>query len=352
LAYNFPNSPTVGQIYQGYTWDGEKWTASQTVSAVLKKNYILNSAMMISQENGGAAVTANASFPADQFMLSFSNTGTQTAQIVASVTPGGSPNRLRITATVPDTTVAAGDVCRISTPLEGIRVADLKLGLASAKTITIQFGVKAPAGTYCVALVNGASNRSYVAEYVIAAGEANTDVVKSVTVALDTTGTWAKDTTAGLSVSWALMMGSTYQTTANTWAAGLFLSTANQFNFMGTANNVFELFDVSLTEGTVAPPFVVPDYASEWAACQRYYCYGRVAWDGAVQSGQSLVSMMIYFPVTMRAVPSFTTGSIGATNLAGAGVQNAYLNGAEFYHLTNAVGNASFIDAWFANARM
>ena len=35
---------------------------------------------------------------------------------------------------------------------------------------------------------------------------------------------------------------------------------------MGTVGNVFELFDVCLTEGTVAPPFEVPDYASELAA--------------------------------------------------------------------------------------
>ena len=41
----------------------------------------------------------------------------------------------------------------------------------------------------------------------------------------------------------------------------MFYATANQFNFMGTINNVFELFDVSLTEGTVAPPFQLPDYA-------------------------------------------------------------------------------------------
>jgi hypothetical protein len=25
MAFDFPSSPTVGQIYQGYTWDGEKW---------------------------------------------------------------------------------------------------------------------------------------------------------------------------------------------------------------------------------------------------------------------------------------------------------------------------------------
>lgn len=27
MAFDFPTAPTIGQVYQGYTWDGEKWTA-------------------------------------------------------------------------------------------------------------------------------------------------------------------------------------------------------------------------------------------------------------------------------------------------------------------------------------
>ena len=148
--------------------------------------------------------------------------------------------------------------------------------------VTIQFGVKAPAGTYCVALRNAATNRSYIAEYVIAAGEANTDTVKSVTVQLDTTGTWATDNTVGLYIGWALMIGPTYQSTAGSWQAGNFQATPNQFNFMGTGGNVFDLFDVSLTEGTTAPPFQVPDYASELLTCQRYF----EKWSCVPSSGQ------------------------------------------------------------------
>jgi hypothetical protein len=295
MAYDFPNSPTVGQAYNGWVWDGQKWqvqgasaagavrydiaqglTANQMAQGranigALKKNYIINGAMMISQENGATAATFSAYYPVDQFSVGFLNTGTQTSQQIASATPGGSPNRLRVTATVADASVDAGDACTIEHRIEGYRVSDLRAGSASAKTITIQFGVKAPAGTYCVAIRNGALNRAYVAEYVISSGEANTNVVKSVTIALDQTGTWAADNTLGLDIVWTLMVGSTYQTTANAWQAGNFVGTSNQFNFMGTVNNVFELFDVGLYEGNVAPPFMVPDYASELAACQRYW---------------------------------------------------------------------------------
>ena len=28
MAFNFPDTPTVGQVFGAYTWDGEKWTAT------------------------------------------------------------------------------------------------------------------------------------------------------------------------------------------------------------------------------------------------------------------------------------------------------------------------------------
>ena len=31
MAYDFPNAPTVGQTYSGYTWDGEKWNSIPSV---------------------------------------------------------------------------------------------------------------------------------------------------------------------------------------------------------------------------------------------------------------------------------------------------------------------------------
>jgi hypothetical protein len=287
----------------------------------LKKNYIINGAMQVSQENGTTASTADGAYPVDQFYLARTTTGVVSVAQVASVTPGGSPNRLRATVTTADASVAAGEFACIQQPLEGLRVADLKLGTASAKTVTIQFGVKAPAGTYCVSLRNGTSARTYIGEYTISGGEANTDAVKSVTLTLDTTGTWAVDNTIGLVVTWTLMTGTTLQTTANSWQAGAFLGSSNQFNFMGTISNVFELFDVSITEGSVAPAFQVPDYASELALCQRYLRrLGDIAQsiflDGYAAGVGSTVSMVVSH-YGMRTSPTWTfNGSATTGNVA------------------------------------
>jgi hypothetical protein len=275
----------------------------------LKKNYIINGGMQISQENGATAGTAAGYYAVDLFVMQFGNAGTQTVQQIASLTPGGSPNRLRVTATVADAAVAAADFCYVGQAIEGLRVTDLKAGSAAAKTVILQFGVKAPAGTYCVEIRNGAPNRCYVAEYTIAAGEANTDVIKQVTLTLDTTGTWATDNTIGITVIWTLMAGTTFQTAPNVWTAGNLLGSANQFNFMGTAGNVFELFDVGLYEGNVAPAFQLPDYATELMLCKRYYekqAGGRsLIWIGNCSAGNPY-GATAPFSVTKRATPTLT----------------------------------------------
>jgi hypothetical protein len=330
-------------------------TAAST--AVAKKNYIINGAMMVSQENGSTAGTTLGYFPVDQFQYTGAGSAAvvSTAQ-VASLTPAGSPTRIRLTVTSPDVTQDAGDFLTVVQAIEGFRFADLKSGTSGAKTITLQFGVKAPAGTYCVAVRNATFNRSYVAEYVIAAGEANTDVVKSVSLQFDTTGTWAKDNTVGAYISWAFICGSTYRTTAGAWTAGNLMGSANQFNFTGTNGNIFELFDVSLTEGSVAPPYQVPDYARELALCQRYFVRLNNEPLGLANTAFSIG--VIRYPVPMRGTPTFAigaftvnSGSIGSPALAApapTATAASLYNGAGNWTVNAQVG----CDVMIMNARL
>jgi hypothetical protein len=280
--------------------------------AVQKKNYIINGAMMISQENGLTAgnITAAGYYGVDCFGgFTTGTTGVAGIQQAVSATPAGSSTRLRLTVTTADAAVGAGDIVWIATRLEGVRILDLRFGSAAAKTVTLQFGVKAPAGTYSVTLINNAINRSYVAEYVIAAGEANTDVIKSATIPGDITGTWTTDTSIGIEIRWGMMVGTTWQQTAGAWGTVNAVGSPNQFNFMGTNGNVFELFDVSLTEGSVAPPFVVPDYASELLACKRYFYNGVPPLRGTVASATSAARLAAPHPVTMCRIPNLTITS-------------------------------------------
>lgn len=273
---DFPTSPNDGQIYAGYLYSGGVWMQSGALltPTAQARNRIVNPAMQISQENGVAVGTGNGYYIADQWMSGFSSTGTYTAQRVQVATPNGSRDRLRLTVTVADAVVAATDFLQIRTNIEGVRLADFRYGSASSKQSILRFGFKAPAGTYSVELINSAGNRTYLVNFTITAGQANTDTEQTFIIPGDTTGTWLTDNGIGCSVCICMAAGTTYQGVAG-WQAGGFIGTSANTNGMGTAGNVFELFDVGLyldPQATgVAPPWQMPDEAQELAACMRYY---------------------------------------------------------------------------------
>lgn len=304
ISIEEPNGFTAGQMAQARANIG-----------LTKKSYAVNGGMQVSQENGTTASSASGYYPVDQWRTEFSNAGVLSAAQVASSTPGGSPYRIRATVTTADASVASSDYSVITQRIEGNRIADLRFGSAAAKTVTVQFGVKAPAGTYCVAIRNGTPNRIIAGEYTIAGGEANTDVVKSVTFAGDTTGTWAFDQTAGMELIFVLMAGSSFVQSPNAWsAAASVFATSNQFNLMATVGNVFELFDVGLYEGSAAPGFQLPDYQAELRRCQRYY-FQTAANEYLPMSGTLLNGATsgkfssMPAPVTMRTDPAVSLGA-------------------------------------------
>lgn len=104
-------------------------------------------------------------------------------------------------------------------------MADFLFGTANAKAGVIRFGLKGPAGTHCVSINNPAFDRSFVAEVVISAGEANTDVVKEVAFSGQTGDTLVTTDTKGWTLAICLMAGSDRQATAG-WQTN---STSNKY---------------------------------------------------------------------------------------------------------------------------
>jgi hypothetical protein len=296
---------------------------AQDTAITAKKNYIINGGMQVSQQNPLTSGTTSDFYPVDQFFLSFSNAGTQGIAQVAVPTPGGSPNRIRLACSAADVAIAASDYCMIQHRIEGTRVADLRFGSADAKAVTLRFGCKGPAGVYCVSLRNHTPDRTYVQEFTIAPGEANIDVVKTLTFPGDIAGTWQVTQNTGLIVTWGFMAGTTYHTTAGAWNAAGAFATVNQFNFMGLNTNVFELFDIALYQGSYTaatlPPYILGKFEDEMAASQRYYFkmyWGAEYW---CQSANIRMTYSMSLPTTMRAAPTrtrITTGS--AVNVRGS----------------------------------
>jgi hypothetical protein len=323
------------------------------------KNYIVNPGMRISQENGTNSGTTNLYYPVDQWYTSIVHDGTLTFQQVSSATPGGSENRIRMTVTSADTSIAAGQIAVLAQYIEGLRTADLQWGTANATDVVLRFGFKGPAGTYAVAIRNQDANRSFVREFTILGGDANTDTLQTVTFPGDTSGTWDKDNTASFQLVFTFATGSTFQTTADAWQAGNYLGTASTSNGIGNTSDVFELFDVGLyadPDSTgLAPRFELPHYDIDLLECQRYYYKNN---DNARWSFQTNINgnpdweTMVYFPVIMRSTPTISRTSITDSN----GTSSVTNEGNHFFRLVFNNSTASAITRtqfdWVANARM
>jgi hypothetical protein len=370
ISYQDADSTQWVAINQSAPINAVQWDIAQQLSAVQRaqaranigvtsKNYIINGGVQVSQENGTTASTANAYYMADQFATSYTlSAGVVSAGHVSATNAPSGGDRLRATVTTALASPAAADFYAFFTRIEGLRFADTLYGMANAKTLTLQFGCKGPAGTYAVNFRNSAINRCYVGTFTIGAGEANTDTIKSVTIPGDVTGTWLSDTGIGVNVFWVLMCGSTNQVASGSWGA-TGLGATGQSNFLATNGNVFELFDIGLYEGTVAPSFMLPDYASELTACQRYFENGQEPY---MFLGGGLTTSNGYgevkFATTKRAVPAMAvTGWQYWQGSGGAGftptfvsphVDNAPFQGTGLTNWNGWTGNGT----WKANARL
>ena len=323
---DFPNSPTTGQIFQNWKWDGTKWVAigsgasitvsdtapaSPTAGALWwdsvggqlylyytdpnssewvpatnqgspprspppsNPNKLINPFMEIDQANEGAAVTATGSSRCiDGFYATItSSSATASSQRSTTAPPTGYSFSLAYTMGTAASSIAAGDNIQIFQNIEADDINDTAFGTANAQPLTFSFWAACTvAGTYAVSLRNGAANRSYVSPFTITT--ANTWQLFTVTIPGDTAGTWALSGNAGaMSVVIALMSGTTYQTSSpNTWLAGIFLAATGITNtFAQTAGAVFRLGPCKLEVGSAATPMLRQSFQQELARCQRYY---------------------------------------------------------------------------------
>ncbi|MEN6538269.1 MAG: hypothetical protein ABFC67_01530 [Mizugakiibacter sp.] len=326
-----------------------------------RRNRLVNPAMQISQQFGTANtdITTGSVYALDQWGGTLSTTpgGTLRLAQVASTTPAGSPFRLRATVQATDVSIAAGDLYVIEQPLEGQAMADARFGTATARQLLLRLGVRSSvAGTFGVSISNAAGNRSWVGLLTIAAGETNTDVVRTFTIPGDVSGTWPTTTALGMVLRVALAAGVSSQG-ATGWQTGSILTTAAQTNLMATGSATFDLFDAGLYVDTAGlglfPPFEVPDPADELRRCQRYYETGRANFIGSGHTANAYVGQQITFTVQKRAVPIIVMGTATEnTNLANTTVDQITVDGFRHYGQVTAAGNAFITRPYVAGARM
>ena len=253
MPMDFPSSPTVGQQYNGYVWDGTAWdsTSAQPISLSTTApgyNYIINGGMDIAQR-GTTTVTSNDLYGAlDRWRSRTVAVGgsVTTTQVASGLT--GIQNAMRFQRVAGNTNTSGLQAVYtsetiMSTPLAG-------------KTITLSFYARKGAN-----FSPSASNISAIIGY----GTGTDQYWGSFTGF-----TQALNQSTVLTTSWQR-----FNYTAT------FPTTMTQFYVMfdmsptGTAgaNDYFELTGVQLEEGAAATAFRrnAPSIQGELAACQRYY---------------------------------------------------------------------------------
>jgi len=267
------------------------------------KNAIINGDFNVWQRGGTFTSVADGVYVADRWFYSKISSVVHDITLssdVPTVAQAGRlfKNSLKADCQTVDSSIASGDLVRISQRIEGYGWLPL-----AQKTITLSFWVKATkTGIYCVALGNSGADRSYVAEYMVNAS--NTWEFKTITfTASPAAGTWNYDNGIGLALTFTLASGSTFQTTKDTWQTGSFFATANQVNACDSTSNDFLITGVQLESGDVATPFEHRFFADELRLCERYYEKLESGIIGAFNSNTSYSYWS--FKTKKRTTPSF-----------------------------------------------
>ena len=291
-------------------------TANAVTPSVNMKNRIINGAMVIDQRNAGASVATSSSttiYSLDRWLFQYSQTSKFTGQQNAgSVTsPVGFVNYLGCTSSSAYS-VGASENFEIQQRIEGYNIADLGWGTANAKTVTLSFQVYSSlTGTFGGFLCNGGTNYSYPFSYTIST--ANTWTSISVTIVGPTSGTWLTTNGIGMFVGFSLGAGSSTVGTAGSWYNGtLYRGVTGQQQVVGTNGATFYITGVQLEVGSTATSFDYRPYGTELALCQRYYLTNSstIFMYGYGNTPATYTSAVVYYPVSMRATPTVTLGTV------------------------------------------
>ena len=280
------------------------------------KNRIINGAFPVSQYNGTSSITytaagTNGGYPIDRFTVNMTVTGGSITCQQSTTAPTGFSKSFILTNNA-SVTASAGQRVRIYQAIEGLNIADLNWGSASAQTVTFSFWVRSSVtGTYAGGLLNENVDRSYVFTYTI--NSANTWEYKTITVAGDTSGTWPTTNGVGIYVMLDLGSGTSSNGTANTWNASYSYKTSGSVNWAGTNGATFYTTGWQLEKGSTATSFDYRPYGTELALCQRYYFRAVTGDAQAISMGgyytSSDMRTVTYFPVPMRIGPSVVSAT-------------------------------------------
>jgi len=315
-------------------------------SVLNNRNDIINGKFRIAQAGTSFADPANGAYDLDGWRYGRTTSGLVTVSRENDVitSPAGNFYR-RLLVTTADTSIAASDVVRSFTNIEGYEA--LKY---VGNTFTIGFRVRATVtGVHCIAIKT--NTKTYVEEYTISA--THTWEYKTITVVGGLENDLASITNASaVTIRWVHACGSNHHTTAGTWQAGDLYATSNQVNDMSAINNVFDLTDVSINLGS-SVSVALTSHEDELRRCQRYFVTGETRSVGYASGANQSLFFSVDYPVAMLYSPTVTT-SVGTTTNTGTTYTALTSSATRFSGnvLSSGSGNTAATLSFSASARL
>ena len=323
-----------------------------TDQVLTHRNLIINGAITVNQR--GTQTGIRNSFGVDRFKSAGDGAQIFTYSQSTTVPSGqGFSYSAKLDVTTADTSVAAGEYHLLVYNFEGQDLQHLKYGTSGAESVTLQFWVRSPkTGTHIVELNH--QDAAYFNSQAYTIASANTWQKVTLTFSGYQTTAITNDNTHGFGVAWWLMAGSTYSggtLASNTWQNTAANRAAGQVNVADSTSNEFYITGVQLEVGDTATPFEHRSYGEELALCQRYYFRTSSASAGyqnlatCAYIGSTIFRGVIEFPVTMRAIPTFShTGAfqtLGGFNFSSlAAGDGATIDSHGIQVATNETGSA------------
>ena len=267
---------------------------------------------------------------------------------------------LNIYSSPPQASLGGFDFCAVDQPIEGWRVARLRIGQGAAmQPFTIAFwSAHARTGIYSVAFRNDETSSSYIATYTQAA--ANVPQYNTITVPTGAAGiNWWIDERTGLRVTFVVAAGSSLIRAPNSWFTGTsHIAGTGQVNGIGTDTDFFRISNVIILPGIYAPIAadaykLIRSLDQEMMICHRYF----QSIPNIVMSGYNIAGGYIHqtvpHTIPMRATPisSFILGAgfINSTELEFAW-NNRSISVVRFRIVETGYGSVQFYMT--ANARL
>ena len=321
-----------------------------------KKNLIINGEMQIAQR--GSSVTglssSNKVQALDRMFCRINGAGTWTIS-QSTEAPAGFGYSLKWDCTTADASPAASDFNYISQRFEGQNLQHLAKGTSSAVKTTLSFHVKSnKTGTFAVLLTDNDNTRQVGATYTINA--ADTWEKKTITFPGDTTGELDDDAAHSMNIIWWMVVGTdrTSGTAATTWESSVNANAAvgHNVNMADSTSNEFYITGIQWEVGNTATDFEFISLADNLRACRRY-CYvynvkqnNFIGNTSLFANSTTQVKGAFFFPVEMRAYPTYSADSFNIRFRAGNSSSNFNANS-----LTHEMGDdfADFPQHWGFN---